>query len=183
MPTTTSTSPRTRLRVSKRVGAALLMIMSIGSAEASAAPPVIACSVRAPASVKIGEPVPLTVALHNRGATKLAVLNWGTPFEEAWLQPFVTVTRGGKPLVYGGALVKRGDPEFDEYLGLAPTERREATIDMAQVFDFSAPGRYTVVPRIVLHDVVALPVSLPRARAKHQSHALACKSLTVIVAR
>lgn len=157
------------------------MSMIVGSADAAAAPPPIACTVRAPSSVKSGGPAPLTVALHNRGATKVAVLNWGTPFEEAWLQPFVTVNREGTPVTYGGALVKRGDPEFDEYFGLAPNERREATLDLALAFDLGAPGRYTIVPRIVLYDVATLPASLPRARAKHQPHTLACRSVTLTV--
>lgn len=157
------------------------MSISVGSAEWAADPPPMTCTVRVPSSVKSGGPAPLTVALHNRGATKVAVLNWGTPFEEAWLQPFVTVSREGAPVTYGGAVVKRGDPDVDEYLELAPDERREATLDLALAFDLSTPGRYTIAPRIVLYDVATLPVSLPRPRAKHQSHTLTCPTLTLRV--
>ncbi len=157
------------------------MMMSIGSADAAAAPPRITCAVQVPASVKSGEPVPMTVALHNRGASKLAVLDWGTPFEDAWLQPFVTVSREGKAVPYGGAAVKRGDPEFDEYFALSANERREATIDLALAFDFREPGRYTIEPRIVLYDVATFPVSLPRARARHQPQVLTCRTQSIVV--
>ena len=144
-------------------------------------PPSIACTMHAPATVKVGQPVPLTVALHNRSATNMAVLNWGTPFEEAWLQPFVSVTRDGKALQYGGALVKRGDPELDEYFGLAPGERREAALDLGEVFSLIEPGRYTVVPQIVLHDVAPGSAKVPRARANHAPVTLACKPVTITI--
>lgn len=151
------------------------------SADASVAPPSIACTVHAPASVKTGQPVSLKVVLHNRGATKISVLNWGTPFEEAWLQPFVTVTRDGKPVAYEGAVVKRGDPERDEYFGLSPAEQREASIDLTLAFDLTEPGPYVVVPRIVLYDVALEPVRLPRARASHQPRTIDCNTIMVTV--
>jgi hypothetical protein len=153
----------------------------VSSADASAAPPNIACAMHAPATVKAGQPVPLTVALRNRGATKVTVLNWGTPFEEAWLQPFVTVMRDGKALQYGGALVKRGDPELDEYFGLAPGERREGALNLGEVFSLIEPGRYTVEPQIVLHDVAPGSAKVPRARANHTPVTLACKPVTITI--
>ncbi len=125
----------------------------------------------------------LTMALHNRSASRVAVLNWGTPFEEAWLQPFVDVQRDGRPLAYGGAMVKRGDPEADEYVGFAANQQRVAQLDMAEVFDFSVPGRYVIVPRIVLHDVVKRPAFPPRPRGRHEPMALRCPSAVVIVTR
>lgn len=139
------------------------------------------CTMRAPTQVTIGQPVPVTVALHNRSATGLSVLTWGTPFEEAWFQPFVTVQRDGKPVSYGGATAKRGDPERDEYVGIAPGASRDASLDLAHVFDFSIPGRYDVVPRLVLHDVARATAPLPRPRAQHQPVSLRCPSLTVTV--
>lgn len=192
MPTTTSTSQKIRLPVSKgghrRLRATLLLGMFLEmflatNGAASPAPPTVTCQLRVAKSVERGKPVVLTMALHNRSASPMAVLSWGTPFEEAWLQPFVDVQRDGRPIAYGGALVKRGDPEADEYVGLAPDQRRVAQLDMAEVFDFSVPGRYVIVPRMVLHDVVKRPALPPRPRERHEPMALHCPSAVVIVTR
>lgn len=145
-----------------------------GTIDVASAPPPITCVVRAPRVVEPGQPVMLTVELHNRSPVAVAVLNWGTPFEDAWLQPFVDVQRDGRPLSYGGASVKRGDPERDEYVRLAPGQRRIARLDMAEVFDFGAPGRYSITPRLHLHDVAVLPTPLPRPRERHTPQTLAC---------
>jgi hypothetical protein len=122
--------------------------------------------------------VALTLRLRNPGAASVSVLTWGTPFEEAWLQPFIEVQRDGQPVPYGGASVKRGDPTADEYLRLAPGQSRTARLDLTDVFDVSVPGRYTVTPRLVLHDVAARPARVPRPRSGHQPQPLACGALS-----
>jgi hypothetical protein len=162
---------------------AMILPSGEGAAEPVAAPPPIVCTVSVPSLVERGQPVLVAVTLQNRSQTATALLNWGTPFEKAWLQPFVEVERDGRPVSYGGASVKRGDPERDEYVRLASGQRRTATLELSEVFDFSVPGRYTVTPRLVLHDVVALPATLPRPRAKHIAHPLACGGAQVVVVR
>jgi hypothetical protein len=146
-------------------------------------PPAITCDLSVPQRGALGQPVPLTMRVHNAGASVLHLLTWGTPFEEAWFQPFVEVTHDGRTVSYGGASVKRGEPEADEYLRVAPGQSRQATIDLAEVFDLSAPGRYEVKPRIVLHDVISGAGRPPRPRAQHQSQALACRAVTFDLTR
>jgi hypothetical protein len=164
--------------------ALLLSVTDMPAAQPVPAPPAVTCAIRVPAEVERAKPVMLTVVLRNRGTTPLAVLNWGTPFEEAWLQPFVRVERDGRLLDYGGAMVKRGDPERDEYLRLAPGHQQSAQIDLAEVFDLSVPGRYVITPQMTLYDVVPLPTSLPRPRAVHASLPLPCPPATLrIVSR
>ncbi|MBY0489321.1 MAG: hypothetical protein K2R93_05725 [Gemmatimonadaceae bacterium] len=150
----------------------------VRSAMAQAGPPRLACAVRVPPVVVSGARVPLTMTVRNRGAAALAMLTWGTPFEDGWFEPFVRVTRAGAPLAFGGAMVKRGDPEADEYLSIAPGQRRQASVDLALVFDLSVPGRYVVTPQVTIHDAVTLPASLPRARAAHAALPLACAPVT-----
>jgi hypothetical protein len=162
---------------------AVILPSSEGNAEPLAAPPAIVCTVRVPSLVERGQSIPFTVTLRNRSRVATALLNWGTPFEEAWLQPFVEVERDGRPVSYGGASVKRGDPERDEYVRLASGQRRSAQLELSDVFDFSVPGRYTVTPRLMLHDVVVLPSPLPRPRAQHVAHPLACGGAQVVVVR
>lgn len=125
----------------------------------------------------------LSVQLRNRGKADVAVLNWGTPFEEAWLQPFVEVQRDGHPLAYGGATVKRGDPDASEYVRIAANGHRSAALDLAEVFDFSEHGRYTVHTRIRLYDVVNAPAGVPRVLAQHTAVSLECGPPLVIQVR
>lgn len=146
-----------------------------------ATPPRVTCTVRAPAVVAAGAAVPLTLTLRNGSATALAILSWGTPFEDGWFAPFVHIERDGHAVPFAGAMIKRGDPEADEYVRLAPHQRRQATLDMALAFAMQQPGRYRVRPAITLHDVVALPATLPRPRAQHTPLALTCAPVTVVV--
>lgn len=157
---------------------ALLVIAPNGDVRApqppARTPAVITCSASVAPTVVLGAPAMLVVELRNGGKAAVAVLNWGTPFEEAWLQPFVDVSRDGTPLAYGGAKVKRGDPERDEYFTLAASQRRSARIDLAEVFDLRATGRYVVTPQLVLHDVAPADARLPRTRAAHAGMPLHC---------
>lgn len=136
--------------------------------------PALECTARVSATVAVGAPIPLSIALRNTGGRGVQVLTWGTPFEGAWLQPFVEVTRDGVALAYSGATVKRGDPERDEYLAIAVGAERTSSLDLAEVFPLDRPGRYRVEPRITLHDVVEEDGAVPRPRAAHTAVALAC---------
>jgi hypothetical protein len=167
-------------RSCRNLGRLLAVTLVSGSTAAASmpAPPAIGCELSVPKRGALGRPVPLTMRLHNTGASVLHLLTWGTPFEEAWFQPFVEVTHDGRTVSYGGASVKRGEPAADEYLRVAPGQSRQATIDLAEVFDFSVPGRYEVKPRVVLHDVMSGTGLWPRPRAQHQSQPLACRAVT-----
>lgn len=139
---------------------AWLTISTVGHAPVAQAQPMdstpsaVRCRLELPDTVRAGAPLPLTMVLHNRGRVALRVLTWGTPFEGAWLQPFVSVLRAGTPLPYQGATVKRGAPEASEYLRLPAGASRRAALDLRDAFDLSAPGDYRVVAEITLHDVI-----------------------------
>lgn len=125
----------------------------VTSGDGTTPPPAIQCRLQVPATVPAGAPVPLTVVLRNADRRALRVLTWGTPFEGAWRQPFVVVTRDGVAVPYTGALVKRGAPLPGEYLRIPAGGSRRAALDLREAFDLSAPGAYRVVSAIVLHDL------------------------------
>lgn len=178
-----SISPRTprfsnefpKAGIARRAMAGLGAVATLMASQAcEGQAPALECTVRVPSTVTAGAPIPMSVTLRNTGSTAVHLLTWGTPFEEAWLQPFVEVTRDGVPLAYGGATVKRGDPDSDEYLLIGAGAVRTASLDLAEVFPLDRPGRYRVVPRITLHDVVGEEGVTPRLRAAHAAVALAC---------
>lgn len=166
--------------------AALLVSAPSGAAPGSSLvvspPPALTCTWRVTPAAPPGQPVALTLRLRNPGPVAVSVLTWGTPFEEAWLQPFIEVQRDGQPVPYGGASVKRGDPTAAEYQRLAPRQSRAAHLDLAEVFDLTVAGRYTVTPRLVLHDVAAAPTRVPRPRAAHQPQSPVCAPVTFVIA-
>ena len=147
------------------------LIVSLPAGAASG----LVCKLSAPNRVEAGQPVPLRFTLANRGTAAAHVLNWATPFE-GWFGPYVQVMRNGNLLRYAGPMVKRGDPGPDEYVAIAAGRSRHATVDLAQPFDFTEPGRYRVTPRISLFDVTTGP---PRRRDAMLPMKLDCPTLEI----
>lgn len=103
-----------------------------------------------PEAVSSGKVVTLTFTLINHANYPLYVLKWYTPLEGIAGEIF-HVTRDGRPLPYEGILAMRGDPSPENYVLLQPGESETATVDLAQAYDFSEAGAYTVTflsPRI-----------------------------------
>lgn len=96
-----------------------------------------------PHTLPDGERVPLTFTLINRSERSLFVLKWYTPLEGIAGEIF-QVRRDGQLLPYQGILAMRGDPAPQDYLHLAPGASAEATVDLAQAYDFSQAGTYTI---------------------------------------
>ncbi len=138
----------------------------------------LVCTLEGPATLRAGEPARFALKVHNRGSQPVQLLNWATPFEPAWFAPWLTVQRDGKPLPYGGAKMKRGDPDAAHYVAIAAGASAGASFELAPAFDVSAPGRYTLRPRIVLHDLlVGGAQAVPRPLAQHRPQRLRCNEL------
>jgi hypothetical protein len=155
----------------------LIVASAIASASQVVSAAELVCKLSAPARVEAGQPVPMRFTLTNRGQGAVRVLNWATPFE-GWFGPYVQVMRNGSLLRYTGPMVKRGDPGPDDHVAIAAGRSRHATVDLAQPFDFTAPGRYRVTPRMTLFDVSTGP---PRQRDAMVPAKLDCPALEVQV--
>jgi len=163
----------------RRLCSGVVLATAMTTALAAPAATPLRCTLTLPAQAVAGQAVPLRLSITNPGPAGVHLLVWGTPFEEAWFAPFVTVFHDGGELAYRGAALKRGDPERSEYLYLAPGRSRSAALNLAEAFDLRQPGRYRVEPRIVLHDVLpAGRARPPRPRAQHAAQPLACAAVT-----
>jgi hypothetical protein len=159
---------------------ALAMVSSSSLATATSPAAALRCVLQAPAQAMAGQPVLLRFTVTNTGATPLHVLRWNTPFEGAWFAPFVKVKRDGKALPFQGPMIKRAEPQAEDYLRVDAGQSIDAELDLALPFDLSKPGRYRVQPRIRLHDVFAdvdKGTAAPRLRAEHQGADLACPAV------
>ena len=145
---------------------------------AAAAQPALRCTLSVPDALAAGQPVPLTMTLHNPGTQTVFLLQWGTPFEARWLGASFRLDRDGALQPYRGPQAKRGDPDAAQYLVLAAGAQASATLDLALVFDLSAPGHYRLRGPWQVHDVfTATQGPPPRPRAQFSPQDLPCPTL------
>jgi hypothetical protein len=97
-----------------------------------------------------GDVVPLRFSLTNLSDRPLYLLKWFTPLEGIGGEIF-QVRRDGQLVPYQGLLASRGDPTSDAYVFLEAGETVSAEVDLAEAYDFSQDGTYTIAflsPRI-----------------------------------
>ena len=138
------------------------------------------CAMSASPRVRAGEPVELTFRLRNPGAQPMYVLNWHTPLE-GLLSNCLKVTRGGVEIPYQGPMFKRGDPDADSYVALAPGAAAEQKIEASLAYDFSQPGTYRIEFRGPLMDVATRQEEVPRPLARHSATPVQCPAVETTV--
>lgn len=135
------------------------------------------CELQMAARLTAAQPAELTFTLLNAGRQGIQVLDWQTPFE-GMRAPFFTIEHDGKAVEYRGAMVKRGAPSPENYLPIGAGERRTTKIDLAEGWDVSAPGTYTVTYAAQLFDVLAAGAPTPSEPGRFQSVTPKCNSVS-----
>jgi len=100
-------------------------------------------SLDVPESLTSGAVVQVRFALTNTLSEGLFVLKWFTPLEGLAGDIF-RVEREGMELAYRGKMVKRASPLPEDYVRLDAGGSISAEVDLAEGYDFSQPGQYTV---------------------------------------
>ena len=90
-----------------------------------------------------GEPINLYFLLENHTQQGLYLLKWYTPMEGIAGDIF-EVARDGQPLPYLGPLVSRAAPTPESYVFIEPDKSVTAEVDIAEAYDFSQLGTYTI---------------------------------------
>lgn len=161
---------RSRMFSRNLVGAALVLATfaaCAGPDDVAAPPAPVALDAELQAAIAVDgqafagleRPV-VTVTITNVGARPARVLSWYVA-EDELAAPILAVWRDGAPVAYTGPLVKRRAPEADDYLTLAPGGAVSRRVDLADVYDLSRSGDYTVrvqVPSVALRGEVAADV-------------------------
>ena len=93
------------------------------------------------------EPLLVRITLSNEGKLPVRMLTWGTPLE-GMLSNALKVTHDGQQMTYLGPVVTRRQPLPQDYLILAPGEKRSVVVDLAQAYAVDKPGRYEVSWRL-----------------------------------
>jgi hypothetical protein len=140
------------------------------------------CTMSVPPSLKAGEPVSLRFQLTNPTAQPLFVLDWHTPFE-GLLNNFLQVTRDGTEVPYQGPMLKRGNPEANDYVTVPAGKSMEASVEVSLAYDFSQPGRYRIAFRNELMDVTSNQADVPRITDRFQSMPVKCPAVETTIVK
>ncbi len=117
-------------------------------------------------SYSVGQPVEIIFTLDNVSTDTLFILSWYTPLEGLKGNIF-SVMLDSTEIHYRGPMVKRGQPDQNDYIRLAPGGRAEKKIDLSRGYDLSIPGSYTVAFNRQIKDVVKAPAKVPRLVNDH----------------
>ncbi len=138
------------------------------------------CELSVAPRLEAGEPVMVTFRLTNSTAQPLSVLTWHTPLE-GLLSSCLEVTRAGAEIPYQGPMLKRGDPDAEDYVTLAPGASVEETIEAQLAYDFSQPGTYRIAFPGPLMDVAMRQAEVPHPLAQHRSLPVRCQAAETVI--
>jgi peptidyl-Lys metalloendopeptidase len=164
------------------IPAALVVLAAlalVGHESSQSAPPSLECRLQADSTQRAGSPVTVRFTLRNRGPSAVSVLDWLTPLE-GLLGDIFTVRGPGGDVRYRGPMVKRGDPDSEDYVRVEADAEVSEAVDLAAAYDLSRPGRYTVAFRGRILDLTT-PSSVPRPRSHHRALDLACGAIEIEV--
>lgn len=146
--------------------------------------PALECRVEPRPPLTPGGPVEIRFTLTNPASEPLWALRWNTPFEQRWMGTVFTLTGpGGEEIPYQGPMAKRGDPTRESYVEIAPGGTAEATVDLAQVYDFSNPGRYRLQVTGDLFDLTRDGGEVPRSLDRVEAAPLRCEEVVLEVGK
>jgi hypothetical protein len=138
------------------------------------------CELSVAPRLEAGEPVRVTFRLTNPAAQPLYVLNWHTPLE-GLLSNCLEISRDGTEIPYQGPMFKRGDPEAEDYVTLAPGASAENTIEAQLAYDFLQPGTYRIAFKGLLMDVATQQAEVPRPLAQHRALPVQCQAVETAI--
>lgn len=99
------------------------------------------------------EQVQLSFQLTNNNDYDVYVLNWHTPLEGLYNR-YLVVSVDGKEVDYRGIMAKRGNPTADSYILVVAGQSVSSTVEISSGYDTSIPGRYLVLLKTNLMDVM-----------------------------
>jgi len=124
-----------------------------------------------------GKPVPIGFALKNLTSKTLWILTWYTPLEGLKGNIFF-IRCDDKEIPYRGILAKRGDPQSDSYVRIAPNKMVSKDVDLSKAYNFPVSKNCSVQFHGRVYDLVVGEDLLPRKRENHQGIDLQGNSVT-----
>jgi peptidyl-Lys metalloendopeptidase len=94
-------------------------------------------------SYKKDEKANLIFELTNHSKVPVHILKWNTPLE-GLKSDCLNVKKNGRPVSYDGLLIKRGQPQPNDFIMLHPGESISNKIDVSEAYNISKPGQVKV---------------------------------------
>ena len=148
------------------------------SAPSAATTVELTCRMTVPKTLLSRDTVPLKFEILNPRKKVVHVLIWNTPIE-GFFGRYLRVTGPNGELEYGGAMMKRGAPERSDYARIMAGGSISKTINLAEVFKFSAGADYRVEFIGPIFD--ATTAKVPRAFERHRSPAVTCPQVVFTI--
>lgn len=162
--------------------AALVALSTLTCMHTAASQPALECRIEPRPPLTAGGPAEIRFVLTNSSREPVWFLRWNTPFE-GWLGSIFTVTApDGAEVAYTGPMMKRGNPNGEEYVQIPPGGEVDAVVNLADVYDLSTPGRYRLRVTGGIIDLTVDPASVPRPLSQHQGVELQCAEVELTVA-
>ncbi len=114
-----------------------------------------------------GTPITINFTLENLQDENLWILKWYTPLEGIRGEIF-QVNCDGKEILYEGMRAKRGDPDRDSYMHIAPGGSVSEMVNLSGVYNIPVSNECQVEFKGRIYDVLSSEGKLPRRWDKHQ---------------
>ena len=154
--------------------AALVALSTSTCMHATAPQSALECRVEPRAPLTAGGPVKIRFVLANPSSEPVWFLRWNTPIEGWAGSPFTVTGPDGNEVAYAGPMVKRANPNAEDYVQIPPGAEVDAIADLTEVYDLSKPGRYRLQVTGQLFDLTTEQASVPRPLDQHQGMELRC---------
>ena len=102
-------------------------------------------------------------------------LSWHSPFD-AWFSRFLHVSQNNEEVPYQGALAKRGAPQAQDWIALAPGQTETVLLDLHQAYQLTDGEYYLNVDPIQL-----MPLASDKAAKNATPITLSCSALLIQV--
>ena len=112
-------------------------------------------------------PVVIRFTLENLSSKDVWILKWYTPLEGIKGKIF-DIKCNGVDIPYEGRLMKRGNPEIDDYIRLLPKGLAYAEVDLSQAYSLPVCKECWLKFKGRIYDAVFDERQVPRASNEHQ---------------
>jgi hypothetical protein len=129
---------------------------------------VLRSHLRARESYVSGEPIIIGFTVENLSSMDVWILKWYTPLEGI-KGKILEVKCDGVDVPYEGMLMKRGNPETDDYVRLRRAESAGGEFDLSSAYSLPACKVCSVKFKGRIYDVVLKQREVPRAADQHRS--------------
>lgn len=147
---------------------------------------IITYKLEASEAYKIGEPIKIMFTFENKSDQILYLLKWYTPFE-GFNGDLFRITLNGQVVRYEGRMVKRGEPDIDDYISIGPGKSVDTTVDLSMAYSLDKPGLYQVNFIRNISDLIFAEKDknaknlFPRTVEKHQPMEISGNSIILVI--